>query len=53
VSDVAGRRLERTLPLGGARGAWQLAVSPDGRTLAVGWAPKADEDLEDALEPDP
>jgi WD40 repeat protein len=53
VWDVAGRRLERTLPLGDARSAWQLAVSPDGKTLAVGWAPKADEDLEDQTEPDP
>jgi WD40 repeat protein len=53
VWDVAGRKVERTLPLGGAQDAWQLAISPDGKTLAVGWAPKADEDLEDALEPDP
>jgi WD40 repeat protein len=51
--DVAGQKLERTLPLGGARSAWQLAVRPDGKMLAVGWAPKADEDLQDALEPDP
>jgi WD40 repeat protein len=53
VWDVAGQKLERTVPLGGGRAAWQLAVSPEGRTLAVGWAPKAEADLEDVREPDP
>jgi WD40 repeat protein len=53
VWDVAGRRLERTLSTGGHRPAWRLAVSPDGKTLAAGWAPKADAELEDVSEPDP
>jgi len=51
--NVAKQKLERTLPLGGDRPAWRLAISPDGKTLAVGWAPKADADLDDASEPDP
>jgi WD40 repeat protein len=53
VWDVAGRKLEHTLPLGGGRASWQLAMSPDGQTLAAGWAPKADPELEDLQEPDP
>jgi WD40 repeat protein len=53
VWDVAGRKLERTLPLGGGRASWQLAFSPDGKTLAAGWAPKADPELEGVREPDP
>jgi hypothetical protein len=53
VWDVAGRKVERTLPTGGAQSSWQLVISPDGKTLAVGWAPKGDADLENALEPDP
>jgi hypothetical protein len=35
------------------RPAWQSALSPDGKTLAVGWMPQADADLESAREPDP
>ncbi len=50
VWDVAGRKLEHTLPLAGERSAWRLAISPDGKTLAVGWVPKADKDARD---PDP
>ncbi|MCI0464248.1 MAG: WD40 repeat domain-containing protein, partial [Gemmataceae bacterium] len=50
--DVAGQTLERTLPYGG-RWTLALAVSPDGKTVAVGWAPKADKDLESTWEPDP
>jgi WD40 repeat protein len=53
VWDVAGRKLERTLPLDGERSAWRLALSPDGKTLAVGWAPKRDQGLEHARDPDP
>ncbi len=52
VWDAAGQRLEHTLALDG-QAAWHLAFSPDGKTLAVGWAPKADVDGEDAREPDP
>jgi WD40 repeat protein len=53
VWDVAGRKLERTLPTGGDQPVWRVAVSPDGRTLAVAWSPKADADTEDVREPDP
>jgi len=51
--DVAGQKVIRTLPYGGDRQAWEMAVSPDGKTVAVGWAPKADEELANVLEPDP
>ena len=47
VWDVAGRRLQRTIPVGD----WwrrRLALSPDGKTLAVAWMPK-DRDLESEL----
>ncbi len=53
VWDVAGGKLERTLPLGGSRPGWWVAISPDGQTLAVAWAPKPDADVADAREPDP
>jgi hypothetical protein len=32
---------------------WRLAFSPDGKTLAVGWAPRGDADQEAARDPDP
>lgn len=52
--DVAGQRVERTLPSPGAsQQGWQLAVSPDSKTLAVGWAPKADAELESAADLNP
>src|SRR5262249_5943917 len=51
--DVAGRKLERTLSLGGDRGSCRLAISPEGKTLAAGWAPEADPEVEDAPWPDP
>jgi WD40 repeat protein len=52
--DVVGQRVERTLPSPGAsRQGWQLAVSPDSKTLAVGWAPQADVDLESAADLNP
>src|SRR5438552_1855760 len=53
VWGVAAQKLERTLPLGGAVAGHQLAVRPDGKMLAVGWAPKADEELHEVAEPDP
>ncbi len=53
VWDVAGRKQERTLAIGGDGPAWHLASSPDGKMLAVGWRPKRDKELEDATEPDP
>jgi WD40 repeat protein len=46
VWDVAERKLERTLTLGMDRPAPRLAISPDGRTLAVGWMPKVDRSLD-------
>jgi WD40 repeat protein len=51
--DVAGRKLERTLPLGGGRPSGRLAISPDGKTLVAGWRPEADPEVEDAPWPDP
>ncbi len=49
--NLAERTLERTFPYGGNRPAWRLAVSPDGKTLAIGWMPKFDD--ENARDPDP
>lgn len=49
--NVAERKVERTLQVGGDRSGWRLTLSPDGKTLAVPWSPKYDADLED--EPDP
>jgi WD40 repeat protein len=52
--NVAGRTVERTLPYGGNRSTLELAVSPDGKTLAIGWAPKGNKDPEGSnLTPDP
>jgi WD40 repeat protein len=53
VWDVSGQKLERTLPTGADQTTWALAISPDGKTVAVGWQPKGDPELEDQLEPDP
>jgi WD40 repeat protein len=53
VWDVAGQMQVRTIPYGENQRAWQMALSPDGKTVAVGWAPKADEELQNVLEPDP
>jgi WD40 repeat protein len=47
VWDIAGHKLERSLPVGD----WwrrRLALSPDGKTLAVAWMPK-DRELESEL----
>src|SRR5262249_35068008 len=51
--NVAGRKLERTLPTGSHRPSWQLTFSPDGRTAAVGWMPKIDKELESLRDADP
>jgi WD40 repeat protein len=53
VWNVAAGKLERTVPFGGDHAAWMLAISPDGHTAAVGWAPKGDKATENAREPDP
>jgi WD40 repeat protein len=50
--DVAGQRVERTLPAGGYPPRSRLAVSPDGKTLAIGWTPKVGE-KERVREPEP
>ena len=44
IWDVDGRKIGRTVPSGANGSAWRLAISPDGKTAAVGWAPKADEE---------
>jgi WD40 repeat protein len=51
VWDVAGKKVERTIDLEG--NGWQLAFSPDGRTLAMPWMPKSDADGARARNPDP
>jgi WD40 repeat protein len=53
VWDVAGQKLQRTLPTGAGRPGWQLTVNPDGKTLAVPWSPRTDPALERDPEPDP
>jgi WD40 repeat protein len=62
VWDVAGQRLERSFPLSDRavqvpdqRTSWcrqSLAVSPDSKTVAVGWTPKWDQDAGETA-PDP
>lgn len=51
--NVAQRKVERTVPLGDARPGWPHAISPDGKTFALGWHPKGDPELEGDQEPDP
>ena len=51
VWDTATAKIVGTLDIGA--NAWKLAISPDSATLAVGWAPKGDADLDAAREPDP
>jgi WD40 repeat protein len=53
VWDVAEKTLKRTIPYGNNRQAWQMAVSPDGKKIAIGWMPKAEPSLEEARDPDP
>lgn len=53
VWNVAEQKMERTLPLGGNRQATHIAISPDGKTLAAGWRPKGEAEIEDAASPDP
>jgi WD40 repeat protein len=53
VWNVAARKVEQTLPYGGDHARRPLAISPDGKTLAVAWMPKLHADLADVLEPDP
>jgi WD40 repeat protein len=53
IWDVAGSKLERTLPVSENTRAYQLAISPDSKVLAVAWMPKIDPGLENELYPDP
>lgn len=53
VWDVSGRKLARVLPSGASRACSRMAVSPDGKTLAIAWAPRADESVESQNDPDP
>jgi WD40 repeat protein len=50
VWDMQGKKVDRTFPLENSR--WNLAISPDGKTLAVPWAPKSD-NQERVRNPDP
>ncbi len=53
VWDVDRRKVERTLPIVGNQWTWRPVLSPDGKTLAVGWAPKADKEvMETSRDPD-
>jgi WD40 repeat protein len=51
--DVAGQRLERTLSVVGSEWWARIAISPDGKTFALGWMPKGDPELENEAWPDP
>ncbi len=53
VWNFAERKLEQTLPLGSGVAALQMAISPDSKTLAVGWSPPADPEVADQTEPEP
>jgi hypothetical protein len=43
IWDVAGRKIDRTIPFGASRAPWHVVLNPDGHTVAAAWAPKADE----------
>ncbi|OWK45464.1 WD40 repeat domain-containing protein [Fimbriiglobus ruber] len=51
VWDVAAGKVVRTFDVG--PNAWQMAPSPDGKTVAIGWAPERDAEQADARDPDP
>jgi WD40 repeat protein len=53
VWNVAEQKIERRLPLGGPKTAWHLAISPNGKTAAIGWSPEHAADTEDSRDPDP
>jgi WD40 repeat protein len=50
--DLSKQKLERTFSIGIQSG-HRLAVSPDGKTLAVGWRPKYDSEGIRQIDPDP
>jgi WD40 repeat protein len=51
VWDLAAGKVVRSFEVGSQ--SWALAFSPDGKTLAVGWAPAGDPDEERVHDPDP
>jgi WD40 repeat protein len=52
IWDVARQKIERAVRFGADRTPQHVVLSPDGHTVAVAWAPKAEaEDLDD--DPDP
>jgi WD40 repeat protein len=53
VWNVAAQKMEATRNCGIVGPPRRLTLSPDGKTLAVAWMPKADPELDDAREPDP
>jgi WD40 repeat protein len=53
VWDLKERKIKHTLPIGNERAAWTFAISPDSKTAAVPWRPKADEETERETQPDP
>jgi WD40 repeat protein len=54
VWNVADQKIERCVSLGGAKTAWQLAISPDSKTAAVGWLPPypGDDERGDDVDPE-
>jgi len=52
VWNVADQKIERKLPLGGAKTAWRFAISSDSMKAAVCWAPprRCDEADEDPIQ---
>ena len=53
VWDVAAGKVARTFDTGGGASVSVSAVSPDGKTLALAWAPKIPPELEGARDVDP
>jgi len=53
IWNVAEQRVTRTFALNGETLTGKLAISPDGKTLAVGWSPKMDKDVDTNEKPDP
>lgn len=53
VWDVVGQKIERTLRSGSDRAGWRLLISPNGKTATIAWAPKPDDEVARALDPDP
>jgi WD40 repeat protein len=51
VWDVAAAKVVRSFEVGNQ--SWNVAITPDGKTLAVGWMPKSDRDGERVRDPDP